>query len=200
MAHDRPTVTTPQMAAARGRIEPAPRRVRGYLGDELVFDTTAARYVWEIPYYPAYYVPLADVRAEFLRDENHPQKVQFGPVAAALPGRGRPDYTRRPRGCSTPTATARWRAPCDSNGIRCGGSRRTSRSTVTRAIPIRGSTRCARTGTSGSSWTASCWPTPSLPCCSSKPVYPQGITSIRPMSLSSIWSPARHRRCARTKG
>jgi uncharacterized protein (DUF427 family) len=69
----------PQMAAARGRIEPAPRRVRGYLGDELIFDTTAARYVWEIPYYPAYYVPLADVRAEFLVDEDHPQKVQLGP-------------------------------------------------------------------------------------------------------------------------
>ncbi|QUR68665.1 DUF427 domain-containing protein [Mycobacterium spongiae] len=69
----------PAMAAARGRIEPAPRRVRGYLGPELVFDTTAARYVWELPYYPQYYVPLADVRAEFLRDENHPQRVQLGP-------------------------------------------------------------------------------------------------------------------------
>lgn len=69
----------PQMAAARGRVEPAPRRVRGYLGPELVFDTTAARYVWEFPYYPAYYVPLGDVRREFLRDENHPQRVQLGP-------------------------------------------------------------------------------------------------------------------------
>ena len=69
----------PQMAATRGRIEPAPRRVRGYLDDELVFDTTAARYVWEVPYYPQYYIPLADVRAEFLRDEDHPQKVQLGP-------------------------------------------------------------------------------------------------------------------------
>lgn len=68
----------PQMAAARGRIEPAPRRVRGYLGAALVFDTTAARYVWEVPYYPQYYVPLADVRPDFLRDENHPQHVQFG--------------------------------------------------------------------------------------------------------------------------
>ncbi|GFG55523.1 hypothetical protein CQY20_30425 [Mycolicibacterium agri] len=68
----------PQMAAARGRIEPAPRRVRGYLGHELVFDTTAARYVWEVPYYPQYYIPMTDVRPEFLRDENHPQKVQFG--------------------------------------------------------------------------------------------------------------------------
>jgi uncharacterized protein (DUF427 family) len=69
----------PQMAATRGRIEPAPRRVRGYLGDALVFDTTAARYVWEVPYYPQYYIPLADVRPELLRDEGHPQKVQFGP-------------------------------------------------------------------------------------------------------------------------
>ena len=67
------------MAAARGRIEPAPRRVRGYLDDDLVFDTTAARYVWEVPYYPQYYIPLADVRAEFLQDDDHPQKVQLGP-------------------------------------------------------------------------------------------------------------------------
>jgi uncharacterized protein (DUF427 family) len=68
----------PQMAAARGRVEPAPRRVRGYLGHQLVFDTTAARYVWEVPYYPQYYIPLTDVRDEFLRDEDHPQKIQLG--------------------------------------------------------------------------------------------------------------------------
>lgn len=69
----------PQMAATRGRIEPSPRRVRGYLDGELVFDTTSARYVWEVPYYPQYYVPLADVRTELLRDEDHRQRVQFGP-------------------------------------------------------------------------------------------------------------------------
>ena len=68
----------PQTAAVRGRVEPAPRRVRGFLGEELIFDTTSARYVWEVPYYPQYYIPLADVRGEHLRDENHPQKVQFG--------------------------------------------------------------------------------------------------------------------------
>lgn len=67
------------MAAVRGRIEPAPRRVRGFLGDELVFDTTSARYVWEVPYYPQYDIPLADVRAGFLQDEDQPQRVQFGP-------------------------------------------------------------------------------------------------------------------------
>jgi uncharacterized protein (DUF427 family) len=69
----------PQMAAARGRVEPAPRRVRGYLGTEVVFDTTAARYVWETPSYPQYYIPRSDVRPQFLVDEDHPQKVQFGP-------------------------------------------------------------------------------------------------------------------------
>jgi uncharacterized protein (DUF427 family) len=68
----------PQAAAVRGRIEPAPRRVRGFLGSQLVFDTTSARYVWEVPYYPQYYVPRADVRGEFLRDEDHPQRVQLG--------------------------------------------------------------------------------------------------------------------------
>jgi hypothetical protein len=40
----------PQMAADRGRIEPAPRRVRGYFDNTLLFDTTRALYVWEIPY------------------------------------------------------------------------------------------------------------------------------------------------------
>lgn len=80
----------PEMAAARGRVEPAPRRVRGYLGHELVFDTTAARYVWELPYYPAYYIPLADVRTEFLLDEDHPQRVQLGPSRLhSLAGAGR---------------------------------------------------------------------------------------------------------------
>ena len=68
----------PGTAAARGRVERAPRRVRGFLGDDLVFDTTAARYVWEVPYYPQYYIPFSDVRPEFLRDEDHSQRVQFG--------------------------------------------------------------------------------------------------------------------------
>src|SRR5262245_53621936 len=66
----------PQMAAERGRIEPAPRRVRGYFDNTLVFDTTRARYVWEVPYYPQYYIPLSDVRVERLLDENHSQRLQ----------------------------------------------------------------------------------------------------------------------------
>jgi len=69
----------PQMAAVRGRVEPAPRRVRGYAAGALIFDTTAARYVWEVPYYPHYYIPLSDVNVALLTDENHSQRVQFGP-------------------------------------------------------------------------------------------------------------------------
>ena len=68
----------PQMAADRGRVEPSPRRVRGFAGGQLVFDTTHALYVWEVPNYPQYYIPRADVRDEFLVDDEHPQKVQFG--------------------------------------------------------------------------------------------------------------------------
>ncbi|MDY6999534.1 MAG: DUF427 domain-containing protein [Actinomycetota bacterium] len=74
-----PAADYPPPAAVRGRVEPSPRRVRGYLDGELVFDTTAARYVWEVPYYPQYYVPLADVRAGMLRDDERAQTVQFGP-------------------------------------------------------------------------------------------------------------------------
>jgi len=66
------------MAAERGRIEPAPRRVRGFVDGALVFDTTAARYVWEVAYYPQYYIPVVDVEMQYLHDEHHVQTVQFG--------------------------------------------------------------------------------------------------------------------------
>jgi uncharacterized protein (DUF427 family) len=68
----------PRMAAERGRVEPAPRRVRGYVDGELIFDTTEARYVWEVPYYPLYYIPLRDVHAEYLIDDNRSGNSQFG--------------------------------------------------------------------------------------------------------------------------
>jgi uncharacterized protein (DUF427 family) len=46
------------------KVEPTRKRVRTLLSGELVADTTGALLVWEIPYYPAYYIPAADVRAE----------------------------------------------------------------------------------------------------------------------------------------
>ena len=66
------------MAAERGRVEPAPRRVRGYIDGDLIFDTVEARYVWEVPYYPQYYIPLRDVHAEYLIDDNRSGNSQFG--------------------------------------------------------------------------------------------------------------------------
>ncbi len=77
-----PVPDYPQMAAVRGRIEPVPRRIRGFVGDKLVFDTTSARYVWELPYYPQYYIPLSDVRADVLRD-GHPAARVFDDGAFA---------------------------------------------------------------------------------------------------------------------
>src|ERR1700756_3222643 len=68
----------PQLLGERGLSEPSPRRVRGYFDRELVFDTIRAHYVWEIAYYPQYYIPMSDVRMEYLQDENHVQKLQFG--------------------------------------------------------------------------------------------------------------------------
>jgi uncharacterized protein (DUF427 family) len=68
----------PQMVGERGLIEPAPRRVRGYFDGTLVFDTTRAHYVWEIAYYPQYYIPVGDVRMEHLHDESHVQELQLG--------------------------------------------------------------------------------------------------------------------------
>ena len=51
---------------ARGtvRVEPGAKRVRVYLAGRLVADTTRPFLVWEIPYYPAYYLPAADVVAD----------------------------------------------------------------------------------------------------------------------------------------
>jgi uncharacterized protein (DUF427 family) len=53
-------------ARGRVRVEPGAKRVRAYLAGRLVADTLRPVLVWEIPYYPAYYVPLADVRAELV--------------------------------------------------------------------------------------------------------------------------------------
>jgi uncharacterized protein (DUF427 family) len=53
---------------SRGRVrtEPGRKRVRTYLAGELVADSIRPTLVWEVPYYPAYYLPLADVRAELI--------------------------------------------------------------------------------------------------------------------------------------
>lgn len=56
------------MTASRGRvrIEAGPKRIRTYLGGELIADSTRVQLVWEKPYYPVYYFPQDDVRMELL--------------------------------------------------------------------------------------------------------------------------------------
>jgi len=55
----------------RVHIEDGPKRVRTYLGGELIADTRHLKLVWEVPYYPAYYFPRKDVRMELLTPNGH---------------------------------------------------------------------------------------------------------------------------------
>jgi uncharacterized protein (DUF427 family) len=63
-----PADTTTAQTTQRGRVrvEHSQKRVRTYLGGELVADTTRPVLVWEIPYYPAYYIHADDVVAGHL--------------------------------------------------------------------------------------------------------------------------------------
>jgi uncharacterized protein (DUF427 family) len=70
----------PQPLAAVGHVEPVPRRVRAFLGGVPVLDTTAARYAWEWPPYPQFYVPLTDVAPGVLVDEGIEEERPLGPA------------------------------------------------------------------------------------------------------------------------
>ena len=59
------------------KIEQGAKRVRVYLAGELVADTKTPFLVWEWPYYPTYYFPVDDVRAELVpagRTEHSPSR------------------------------------------------------------------------------------------------------------------------------
>lgn len=65
----------PQPLVPVNHIEPVPRRVRAVLGGRVVVDTTCARYVWEWPSFPQYYIPIADIDPHVLVDES---EVELG--------------------------------------------------------------------------------------------------------------------------
>jgi uncharacterized protein (DUF427 family) len=50
----------------RVRLESSAKRVRAYLGGVAVADSRHPWLVWEVPYCPAYYFPLEDVRTDLL--------------------------------------------------------------------------------------------------------------------------------------
>src|SRR5438093_5134749 len=68
----------PAAIVPANQVEPVPRRVRGFLAGEAVFDTTQALYVWEWPHYPQYYIPLADVRRDLLVRERAARPSMLG--------------------------------------------------------------------------------------------------------------------------
>jgi uncharacterized protein (DUF427 family) len=61
----------------RVRVEPCAKRVRAYLAGRVVADTLCPVLVWEVPYYPTYYLPLGDVAAKLVptgRTEHSPSR------------------------------------------------------------------------------------------------------------------------------
>jgi uncharacterized protein (DUF427 family) len=94
---DDPNRDFPQMAAQRGRVEPCPRRVRGLVNGTPVFDTIQARYAWEVPYYPQYYIPMDDVALGVMVEENYEQQLRWGTArvcSLTLAGETRPSVAR----------------------------------------------------------------------------------------------------------
>src|SRR6202007_2870210 len=90
---------------------PAPRRIRAVLNGRVVLDTTSALYVWEWEHYPQYYIPVTDVDAAVLVDEQHEQKLSRGAAPPLRAGGGRSVTAFR-------AASLRQRCPLRSSGPR----------------------------------------------------------------------------------
>jgi uncharacterized protein (DUF427 family) len=83
----------------RIRLERGAKRVRAFLGGDVVADTSRPILVWEVPYYPTYYVPVADVRAGLEPDG--------ATVHSPSRGDGR-TFTVRSGGAAAPAAALRY--------------------------------------------------------------------------------------------
>jgi uncharacterized protein (DUF427 family) len=96
------TTTAGRTTEARGRVrvERGAKRLRAYLGGELVADTTRPLLVWEKPYYPAYYIPVEDVRMELLEADG-------GVVRSPSRGDGQ-TFTVTAGGVTAPAAALRY--------------------------------------------------------------------------------------------
>jgi uncharacterized protein (DUF427 family) len=82
------------------RTEGSAKRIRAYLGGEVVADTIRPVLVWEVPYYPTYYFPAEDVRSELLESDGG---VDHSPSR----GDGR-TFTVRAGGKEAPGAAVRY--------------------------------------------------------------------------------------------
>jgi uncharacterized protein (DUF427 family) len=82
------------------RVEQGAKRVRAYLGGEVVADTIRPLLVWEKSSYPTYYFPAGDVREELLAEDG-------APVHSPGRGDGR-TFTVRAGGKEAPGAAVRY--------------------------------------------------------------------------------------------
>jgi uncharacterized protein (DUF427 family) len=94
------TITRATQVRGRVRVEQGTKRLRAYLGGELVADTIRPLLVWEKPYYPTYYFPAADVRTELLSADG-------GTVHSPSRGDGH-TFTVRAGGREAPSAALRY--------------------------------------------------------------------------------------------
>ena len=136
----------PQMIVPVDHIEPVPRRIRAFLGGQVVLDTVRALYVWEWATYPQYYVPVADVAPERAGRRGHGRAA---PARTAQRARAAGGRHRAPRAGARVRRGRPARAARDRT-VRLGRPRRLVRGgraglTSTRAAPTRAWTRCART-------------------------------------------------------
>jgi uncharacterized protein (DUF427 family) len=60
------TAETDTNRRGRVRVEQSHKRVRAYVDGEVVADTIRPFLVWEVPYYPTYYIPAEDIRATLM--------------------------------------------------------------------------------------------------------------------------------------
>lgn len=60
------------------RIEQGQKRVRTYLDGLVVADTVKPMLVWEKPYFPTYYFPIGDVRADLLQTGQTHTSAELG--------------------------------------------------------------------------------------------------------------------------
>jgi uncharacterized protein (DUF427 family) len=51
----------------KGQVEGTSRRVRVLFNKKFVADTKEAKFVWEHPYYPVYYLPEKDVQTKYIK-------------------------------------------------------------------------------------------------------------------------------------
>lgn len=94
------STTSAPTTRGRVRVERGTKRIRTYLGGELVADTARPLLVWERPYYPTYYFPASDVRLEVLQADG-------GVAHSPSRGDGR-TFTVRAGGREAPGAALRY--------------------------------------------------------------------------------------------